>query len=65
MAIGKHVLKQSVSRKYLVSSQSITGCNTNGTRPYVPPRMRIIVIEQSHDFDLGVQATEIMMNLMS
>ena len=32
MAIGKHVLKHRVfSREYLVSSQSITGCYTNGT----------------------------------
>ena len=33
----------------------------NGTRPHIPPRMRNIVIEQSH----GVQATKNMVNLMS
>ena len=28
----------------------------NGTRPYIPPRMRKIVIEQTHGTQLGVQA---------
>ena len=37
----------------------------NGTRPYIPPRMRNMVIERAHDTHRGVQATENMVNLMS
>ena len=37
----------------------------NGTRPYIPPRMRNIVIERAHDTHPGVQATKNMVNLMS
>ena len=37
----------------------------NGTRPYIPPRMRNIVIERAHDTHPGVQATKNVVNLMS
>ena len=37
----------------------------NGTRPYIPPRMRNIVIERAHDTHPGVQATKNKVNLMS
>ena len=37
----------------------------NGTRPYIPPRMRSIIIERAHETHPGVQATKKMVNLMS
>ena len=37
----------------------------NGTIPYIPPRMRNIVIERAHDTHPGVQATKNNVNLLS
>ena len=58
------------SRENLQKSISVflideNGLLYNGTRPFSPPRMRIIVFEQAHDTHTGVQATKNMVNLMS
>ena len=55
----------SISKKVSGFLTVENGLLYNGTRPYIPPRMRNNLIERAHDTHLGIQATKNMVNLMS